>query len=178
MARSTESFEIFVASEGPGLVRLARMLSGDARLAEDMVQETLLKTHRRWGAVSAAQNPSAYVSRVLVNEYVGWRRRRSNSEIAATIPDQSAPEMLGELDARDLVWRAMARLPRRQRAVLILRYYRAVPDTEIADLLGCTQGTVRSLASRAFARLRQDPDLAAVDDRPPSHSTRRISGSS
>jgi RNA polymerase sigma factor (sigma-70 family) len=89
--------------------------------------------------------PQAYARRIVVNDYLGWRRRRVSTDDVAD---------------RDLVWRTIGRLPKRQRAVLVLRYYEALGDAEVAQLLGCAEGAVRSLATRAFEALRSDPQLA------------------
>jgi RNA polymerase sigma factor (sigma-70 family) len=89
------------------------------------------------------------------------------------VGDRSQLDAVDELVERDLMWRALARLPRRQRGVLVLRYYEALPDSEIAVLLGCAEGTVRSLASRAFETLRRDPHLAAA----PGSTVHREEGS-
>lgn len=153
-------FDDFVVARGPALLRFAYLLTHDHALAEDLVQNALLKAHRRWKAVGHADHPHAYVRRAVVHEFVSWRRRRSSGEIPGPIPDAGQPDTADLLAERDLTWRALAELPPRQRAVLALRYYEALPDTEIAAVLGCAEGTVRSLATRAFAALREHPQLA------------------
>lgn len=149
--------ETFVRARGPALVRFAYALCGDRHLAQDLVQEALARCARRWDRIDGA--PEAYVRKAVARELISWRRRRSHGERPGPIPDRPG---LGhdDLAARDEVWRAMATLPRRQRAVLVLRHYEALPDAEIAELLGVSRGTVRSLAARAAASLRAHPQLA------------------
>jgi RNA polymerase sigma-70 factor (sigma-E family) len=156
-------FQQYVSLRTGALLRLAYLLSGDAHTAEDLVQESLLRCHRRWDKVTHADNPDAYVRRVVVNQHLSWRRRRSSTELVVEpdhLPQVGAADSQESLAARDLLWRAMHQLPTRQRTVLVLRYYEDLCDADIADLLGCRDGTVRSLAARAFANLREHPDLA------------------
>ena len=156
LPEAPESFDDFVVARGRALLRFAYVVSGDAYLAEDLVQEVLARLHRRWDKVVAMQHPEAYVRTSIVRQFVSWRRRRSAREaILAEVPEPGAladPHQ-GVL-ARDQMWRLLARLPRAQRAVLVLRFYCDLPDDEIAALLGCGESTVRSRASRALARLR------------------------
>ncbi|HYJ70125.1 MAG TPA: SigE family RNA polymerase sigma factor [Nocardioidaceae bacterium] len=156
-------FTRYVEARTGSLLRLAYLLAGDAHTAEDLVQETLLRAHRRWDRVSRAGSPDAYVRRILINQHQSWRRRRASTELAvapAGLPDDAAADTQESLAARDLAWRLLHELPAQQRAVLVLRYYADLRDADIADVLGCAQGTVRSLAARAFAALRRHPDLA------------------
>jgi RNA polymerase sigma-70 factor (sigma-E family) len=157
-------FQQFVSLQTGALLRLAYLLSGDRHTAEDLVQESLLRCHRRWERVTRAANPEAYVRRVLVNQHLSWRRRRSSTDLVVEVdhlPQAPAADSQEALAARDLVWRAIRQLPTRQRAVLVLRYYEDLSDADIAEVLGIRVGTVRSLAARAFARLRTHPDLAS-----------------
>ncbi len=155
-------FAEYAASRVDGLLRLAYLLTADRHLAEDMVQEVLIKAHRRWSRVSAAGDVDAYVRRMLVNEHISWRRRRSSTEVPVErMTDEQDTARLDEgVVARDWMWRMLARLPARQRAVLVLRHYERLSDPEIAALLGCADATVRSLAARGLAALRGHPDLA------------------
>jgi RNA polymerase sigma-70 factor (sigma-E family) len=155
-----EEFEGYAAERGRALLRFAYLLTGDRALAEDLVQEALVKVCMRWDRVVRADAPDAYVRRMVLNEFLSWRRRRSSREVVVDTFDGSLPDRLDELAERDAMWRALLRLPRRQRTVLVLRYYESLPDADIAVLLGCSEGTVRSHASRAFEALRRDPHLA------------------
>ncbi len=155
MSRSS-TFDEFVQSRGWALLRFAYVLSGDAHLAEDLVQEVLARMHRRWDRVTAMQHAEAYVRTAIVRQFVSWRRRRSSTEaIYAEVPEpDAADEPQQRVLARDHMWQLLAGLPRAQRAVLVLRFYCDLPDDEIAAELGCGVSTVRSQASRALAKMR------------------------
>jgi RNA polymerase sigma-70 factor (sigma-E family) len=151
-----EGFDAFVQRRGGALLRFAYVLSGDAHLAEDLVQEVLARMHRRWDRITAMHHTEAYVRTAIVRQFLSWRRRRSAGEaILAEVPEPAGfAEPQQRVLARDQMWRLMAGLPRAQRAVLVLRFYCDLPDDEIAALLGCGASTVRSQASRALARMR------------------------
>jgi RNA polymerase sigma-70 factor (sigma-E family) len=156
-------FTRYVEARTGSLLRLAYLLAGDAHAAEDLVQETLLRAHRRWDRVSRAGSPDAYVRRIMINQHQSWRRRRASTELAVAptgLPDDAAVDSQESIAARDQAWRLLHELPAQQRAVLVLRYYEDLRDADIADILNCAEGTVRSLAARAFAALRRHPDLA------------------
>lgn len=153
------SYEDFVAARLPAILRYATALTGSPALAEDVAQEVLVRVQAKWRRVSSVERPEAYVRRMVLNEYLGWRRRRVNRDLA--MPPEAleglAPKVADPALAhgdRDQLRRALAGLPRRQRAVLVLRFYEGLTDAEIAADLGCTTGTVRSHASRALATLR------------------------
>ncbi|MFK3980610.1 SigE family RNA polymerase sigma factor [Micromonospora sp. NPDC050397] len=159
------TFEDYVAARGPALVRLARLLTGDRHRAEDLVQEVLGRAYVRWRSISRKDRPDVYVRRMLVNADASWWRRRSSretpvaSEVMAVVVDRSAASRAdadpGAAAAeRDAVWRLVAALPERQRAVLALRYYEDLDDATIAEILGCSPATVRTHAMRALAALR------------------------
>lgn len=148
-------FEDFVAVRGDSLMRFALMLTGDPHRAEDLVQTALARVYPRWGRISAMERPEAYVKTVLVHAHLRWWRRRASSEIPmAELREVPTTDPSAALAARDAAWRLLGSLPRRQRAVLVLRYYEDLPDTDIAAILACQPATVRSLASRALASLR------------------------
>jgi RNA polymerase sigma-70 factor (sigma-E family) len=152
----------FVHSRGRSLIRFAHAVCGDRALAEDLVQEAMAKLVRRFGERIDVEHPEAYVRRVIVREFLQWRRRRTVSEVPGLLSD--TPDVAGgpEPDQREVMWRFLAGLPRRQRAVLVLGYYEDLSDAEIADLMGCSASTVRSQRARALAKLKADPDLAKV----------------
>lgn len=150
-------FEEFVVARGPALVRFAHALSGDRHLAEDLVQDVLLKAHRRWGRLA---RPEAYLRTAICRELASRRRRRSHHEQPGEVPDMAAPAAVDAVVEHESAWTLLQSLPFRQRAVLVLRYWEALPDREIAELLSCSEGTVRSSAARAFSALRRHPDLA------------------
>jgi len=150
------TFEEFAGARLQSLLRYATVLTGDPHLAQDIVQDVLVRVHSRWGKVSRYDAPEQYVRRAILNAYISWRRRWSVRNLVSfgAPPDQVAPEPI-EAGPSEL-WHRLAGLPRRQRAVLALRYYEGFTDAEIADLLGCSAGTVRAHASRALASLRAE----------------------
>lgn len=150
-------FEAFVVARGPALVRFAHSLAGSRELGEDLAQDCLIKAHRRWDSIRT--DPERYVRAAIVRELVSWRRRRSHHEQPGPVPDRAVEASVDALAEQDAVWQALRGLPVRQRAVLVLRYWEALPDGEIAALLGIAESSVRSSAARAFAVLRQHPDL-------------------
>lgn len=148
-----ESFTQFVAVRSGSLMRLAYVLTGDQHAAEDLLQSALTKTVLRWRHVR--DDPESYVRRVMYNEQVNrWRRRRRESAVAA-VPEKVTADRFGEVDLRLSLERALLALPARKRAVLVLRYFEDLPETQIAEILGCSVGTVRSQTHRAIARLRE-----------------------
>lgn len=156
-------FERYAEARAGALLRLAYLMCGDAQTAEDIVQEALVHAHRRWDRITRAGDPHRYVRRIVVNEHRSRRRRRAATEVVLPheqLPAGSHADGQDALADRDLAWRVMGGLPARQRAVLVLRYFEDLPDTEIAATLRIAPGTVRSLAARAFAALRAHPDLA------------------
>jgi len=161
------SFDDFVATRSTRLLRTAYLLTHDRALAEDLVQTSLAKAWFAWARIEG--QPDAYVRRVMVNTYSSWWQRRWNGEQAtADLPERAAaaghrPEDVRVDDRTDL-WRALARLPRRQRAVVVLRFYEDLSEIETAEILQCSVGTVKSQASRALAKLRIDPTLSPTSD--------------
>ena len=152
-------FEAFVVAQGDRLLRTAYLLTRDHALAEDLLQTALTKAWTAWRRIES--EPEPYVRKILVNTYATWWRRRWNGERPAEVlPDVASPsEIDGHADRADL-WTALGRLPRRQRAAVVLRYYEGLTESETAALLGCSVGTVKSQTSRALAKLRIDPTLA------------------
>lgn len=149
-------FDEYVSARGAGLVRFTTLLTGDVHRAEDLVQDALAKAYLRWGRIRRTDNPDVYLRRLLVNASRRWWRRRSSRELPVDrSPERPAP---GDLSAdsaeRDAIRRLVARLPHRQRAVLVLRYFEDLDDAAIGEILGCGTGTVRTHAMRALHRLR------------------------
>ena len=156
MTDTRQDFAAFVAERQRPLLRLAMVLSGDARLAEDVVADVLARAYERWPRVAAMEQPYAYVRRMVVNEYLSWWRRARRATTVAELESFIAPvpdHAQAHAD-RDALARRLTRLPKRQRATLVLRYYEGLSDTEIAAVLGCAESTVRSNAARALAVLR------------------------
>lgn len=158
------SFEDYVRSRTPGLVRFASVLTGgDGHLAEDVVQEVLLRACRQWDHVQASQSPEAYIRRMVVNEYLSWRRKWARIIPRSDVGMDRATDDHSEryVDQQDLAER-LRRLSPNQRAVLVLRFYEDLPDAEIAEILGCSSTTVRSHASRALTTLRVESGQTAL----------------
>ncbi|MGY0005925.1 SigE family RNA polymerase sigma factor [Micromonospora sp. I033] len=155
-----EGFDEFVATRSPRLLRTAFLLTRDWALAEDLLQTALARAWEAWGRIEG--DPEPYVRRIIVNANASWWRRRWRGEVpTADLPEAAAEaDRYSDLDDRDRLWRALGRLPRRQRAVLVLRYFEDLSDAEIGETLGCSVGTVKSQASRAMAKLRLDETLA------------------
>jgi RNA polymerase sigma-70 factor (sigma-E family) len=167
-------FEDFVAASSGRLFTLALLVCGHHRAeAEDLLQGVLERAYRRWGRICRGGDPERYVKAMLVNASVDrWRRLRRRPEVppgpgAAAGP--SVPDQAAAVADRDELVRALAKLPPRQRAVIVLRYLEDLSEAQTSAVLGCSQGTVKSQASRALARLReltagpdrQDPGLGA-----------------
>ena len=152
------TYEEFADSRLPALLRFAVMLTGDPHLAQDVVQETMVRVQLNWHRVAGADAPEKYVRRMLTNQYVDGRRGSWLSRVRLRADPTEQVAVSGDHSQttadRDEIWSWLARLPRRQRAALVLRYYEDLPDAEIADILGCAVGTVRASISRALATLR------------------------
>jgi RNA polymerase sigma-70 factor (sigma-E family) len=149
-----DGFRAFVEQQWGPLVRVAYLLTGDRGHAEDLVQAALEKTHRKWARVSRMEAPVAYVRKAMVNTATSWRRRRRVSEVPLLVTDSPAVDANGPVEQRQQVVAALRTLPPRMRAVLVLRYFADLSEAEVADLLGCSVGTVKSQASRGLDRLR------------------------
>jgi len=151
------TFEEFAATHLPRALRFAGVLTADRALAEDVVQEVLIRAHARWGRIGEMGRPEAYVHKMIVNEFLSWRRRSWRLVPVGQgtdVGDSVSQDHASAHAERAALLAELGKLPRRQRAVLVLRYYEGLSDTEIAEVLGCTPGTVRGYASRALAALR------------------------
>ena len=158
-----DGFAEFVTARSHALLRAAWLLTGDAGRAEDLLQVALARSWRHWGRI-AEGSAEGYVRRVLFTAYLSWWRRQGRAEIpSAALPERASPQDVAADSARrDGLRRALAGLTRRQRAVIVLRYVedRTVADT--AELLGCSEGTVKTLAFRALATLRRDAAVRSL----------------
>jgi len=163
-AGAAVEFDAFVAARSSALLRTAYLLTHDHALAEDLLQTALTKAWFAWSRIETA--PEGYVRKVLVNTYATWWRRKWNGEHATSdLPDAGIESGTAAAEASHDLWLAMDRLPRRQRAVVVLRYFEDLSESETAALLGCSVGTVKSQASKALAKLRIDPALATTEER-------------
>ncbi|MGN9837707.1 SigE family RNA polymerase sigma factor [Nonomuraea sp. H19] len=146
-------FEDFVRARGSALLRYGYVLTGNADDAADLVQEALLKLSSSWRKVRNKDNPESYVRTIMARQHISWWRSRRRERATDDLPEGSYTDdhTFGEL------WKELATLPRRQRVVLVLRYYEDLPDKEIAEILGISRGTVRSQAFHALNALRIKP---------------------
>jgi RNA polymerase sigma-70 factor (sigma-E family) len=160
---SDVEFEDFVVARSPALLRTAYLLVGDAQLAEDLLQTSLTKAWFSWKRIDG--NPEPYVRRILVTTSVSWWRKRwTHERPTASIVEPAAPRDEWPVRGGE-VWAALGRLPRRQRAVVVLRYVEDHTEVETAHLLGCSVGTVKSQCHRALSKLRSDTALISEDER-------------
>ena len=167
-APSDEEFAELVQAAWPGLYRTAYLLLGEHHLAEDLVQTSLAKTYASWGKVREIGAAHGYARVVLANTAASWFRRRSWRK---ELPSSALPEQAtdGEPSDRPAVLAALATLPPRQRAVVVLRYFDDLSVREVAVALGISEGTVKSQTSAALDKLRvQLGDAVAPGDGSPS----------
>jgi RNA polymerase sigma-70 factor (sigma-E family) len=155
-------FAELVRATVPVLARKAYLLTGSWLAAEELVQDTLVRLYPQWERVANADVPLAYVQRSLTNNFLNQRRKDGYRELLTdVVPDRlGRPSIEREVTDRDEVLALLRTLNRRQQTVLVLRFYEELSDTEIADHLGCRPGTVRSLASRGLATLRERTQAA------------------
>ncbi len=153
-AQAEEDFTRFVAERTPALLRVAHALTGDRHAAEDLVQNALAKAMLKWRQIG--DSPEAYVRRILYHDHIsGWRRRRRRPEtVMAQLPERPSDDRTDDAHLRMVIREALLELPPRQRAVIVLRYLDDRSEREVAEILGCREGTVASQASRALAKLR------------------------
>ncbi|MFI6299366.1 SigE family RNA polymerase sigma factor [Nonomuraea sp. NPDC050790] len=166
-----DSFREFMAVHQQSLMRTAYLLTGDPHLAEDLLQSVLLKMLGRWPKLTS---PSAYARKAMVNQYISWRRRLARvTELPSAVPPDRSYSAEDSTIVRLVMLRALAQLPPRQRAVIVLRYYEDLTEHETAKLLNCSLGTVKSQAHHALARLRtlapKFADLDELDDLKGAH---------
>lgn len=155
MTRSdAPSYEEYVAARWSALYRTAHLLTGDPASAEDLLQSTLIKAYVNWAKVARADSPDAYVKKMLLNELLSEKRkdaRRSGRAHLAVAEDAPGADPTERLD----LWTRLMELAPRQRAVLVLRYYEDLSESQIADVLGVSVGTVKSQAHAALRTLRR-----------------------
>jgi RNA polymerase sigma-70 factor (sigma-E family) len=167
-----DGFRVFATAQLGALSQLAYVLTGDHHAAEDLLQDALVVVARRWDRVRRADNPVAYVRRIVYHELVStWRRNRYRR---AELTSDAVPEPVGHgsvdeagtVDRRLLLQRALRRLTPRQRAVIVLRFYEDLSEADAAEVLGCSVGTVKSQTAYALRRLREgSPELADLAPR-------------
>ncbi|MGW7260771.1 SigE family RNA polymerase sigma factor [Streptomyces sp. NPDC054834] len=164
-ARS-EDFQDFVVGRWPRLMRTAFLLTGEQHAAEDLVQSTLEQAFVAWRRVGSADDPEAYVRRVMINAHARRHRRRLKeflaprdvSGLVREVPDTG--DRITQADDRNTLLAALAQLPVRQRQAVVLRYWEDLTETQTAVAMGCSVGTVKSSAAKGIAKLRAAPGLA------------------
>jgi RNA polymerase sigma-70 factor (sigma-E family) len=164
-ASVAEEFEEFVVGRQRALFRYAYLLIGDRGLAEDLLQEALTTTFTRWGKLRDSANAEAYTRRVITNKATSWFRRKAwRAERPRDDVPVGVPARTDDMTTRMWLWSEICKLPPQQRAVLVLRFFEDLSLTQTARVLGCSEGTVKSQASRALTRLRTGlgPDAAKI----------------
>ncbi|WRZ93219.1 SigE family RNA polymerase sigma factor [Streptomyces sp. NBC_01007] len=161
-----EEFQSFVVGRWPRLMRTAFLLTGEQHAAEDLVQTTLEQVYVAWRRVGAADEPEAYVRRVMINAHARRHRRKlkeflapkDDSGLARELPDSGDP--IARADDRGALITALAQLPPRQRQAVVLRYWEDLSESQAAEAMGCSVGAVKSNAAKGIAKLRVIPGLA------------------
>lgn len=154
-----QEFHAFVVARTAALSRTAYLLTGDAQLAEDLVQTALFKAARAWHRIDG--QPEAYVRRILYTQNISWWRARRHAETALSSYDAPAPAV--DTDLRLSLEQALGRLTTRQRTVLVLRYFEDLTEAQAGAALGIGCGTVKSITRQALGRLRTlAPELAEL----------------
>jgi RNA polymerase sigma-70 factor (sigma-E family) len=159
-----DGFRDFVEARSPALLRSGWLLTGDWPAAEDLVQTALAAAWPRWDSLRRPDAPEAYVRKIMVNTFLRWRKRRWNGEVATGwLPETAAyPDVFALVDARQSLVAALDRLPARQRAAVVLRYFADQTEAQTAAAMGCSVGAVKSHSAKALARLRHSPGLAEL----------------
>lgn len=151
--KSAEDFTEFATAASPRLRRTAFLLCGDWHTAEDLAQTTLAKMFVSWRRISKRDAVQAYATRTLVNSYLASRRGKRAAELLlGRLPERSVEPQAAEL--RIMVLDALATLPPKARAVVVLRYWEDLSVEQVADLLGCSPGNVKSQSARSLDKLR------------------------
>ncbi|WP_367323563.1 SigE family RNA polymerase sigma factor [Streptomyces sp. HUAS ZL42] len=161
-------FQAFVIGRWPRLMRTAFLLTGEQHAAEDLVQSTLERVYVAWRRVGSADDPEAYVRRVMVNAHARKHRRRlreflapkDDTGIVHEIADTG--DRISQADDRNALLKALAQLPARQREAVVLRYWEDLTETQTAEAMGCSVGAVKSNAAKGIAKLRAIPGLAGM----------------
>jgi RNA polymerase sigma-70 factor (sigma-E family) len=158
-AEGRAAFEAYVAGRSPALLRTAYLLTGNRADAEDLLQTALAKTYLAWDRIRDREALDGYVRRVLVTTQTSFWRRKRPEALYDEVPEVPGRDAHADSDLHAALWTALSGLTRKQRAVVVLRFYEDLPEAETARVLGVAVGTVKSTTSRALAALRDDPTL-------------------
>lgn len=153
-----DSFDDFVARRHTALLRFAHVLAGDPHTAADLVQDALVRAGMSWHRILRQEDPEAYLRRTIVNLNLNRWRRTRRERLMDSVPDAGRDDPPTRDDA---VWAALGRLPRAQRTVLVLRFYEDMSQAQIAAVMGCSVGTVKSNTARAMDQLKTFLDTDA-----------------
>ncbi len=164
MADADSSFRDFVQARITALSRVAYLLTGDAHLAEDLLQQALIRVASRWESVVANGDPEPYVRKVLYHQHISWWRRSRREPVSmGTLPETVEADHASAVAVSLSLQQALARLAPRQRAVLVLRFYEDLSEEQIAAALGCSVNTVKSQTRDALKRMRAfAPELQEI----------------
>ena len=162
-------FTDFVAEHGRKLLRTACLVTGDAHLGEDLLQNALTKAYGSWDKVRRADHPPAYVRRLMINAHLSWVRRLTNTErVMETFPDAASGDLQAAHAESDEMRQALLRLSPRVRTAIVLRYFDDLTEIETAQVMGCSRSTVNNHVTRGLAALRGllAPDNDAIATAP------------
>jgi RNA polymerase sigma-70 factor (sigma-E family) len=150
------AFAEYVEACSATLFRTAFLMVGDHQLAQDLVQEALVKTLMAWPRLNDRENLHAYTRRIIVTTSISWRRRRSFHERPVQVlPERPGPDFAESMVTHDVVVAALRTVPPRQRAAIVLRYYQDLTETQTAEAMGCSVGAVKSQVAAGLRRLRE-----------------------
>jgi RNA polymerase sigma-70 factor (sigma-E family) len=155
-ARDITAFSEFVEARSASLFRTAYLMVGDHQLAQDLLQEALVKTLMAWPRLHDRANLEPYTRRIIVTTSISWRRRRSFHERPSdTLPEAVGTDPVDGIVTHDAVVAALLTVPPRQRAAIVLRYYQDLTEAQTAEVLGCSVGAVKSQVAAGLKRLRE-----------------------
>lgn len=160
-AREAE-FHEFVVARWPRLIRTAYLLTGDRHHAEDLAQATLIRAFQGWNRVRVSDSPDAYVHKIMVRCNVSRFRKRRVAEHLGDLPDRGMSDATDQVDQRRALVAALQDLTKKQRSVVVLRFWSDLTERETAEILGCSIGNVKAQTHHALAKLRLHPALRAL----------------
>jgi RNA polymerase sigma-70 factor (sigma-E family) len=155
-SRDWVGFAEYVSARTSALQRAAYLMVGDVGLAQDLVQEALIKTYVVWPRLREPRNAEAYTRKVITTTAIGWFRRKawSAERPLGPPPDAAAPGFADRVEERTWLWQCLLRLPVRQRVAIVLRFYEDLTEPQTADAMNCAVGTVKSQVAAGLAKLR------------------------
>jgi RNA polymerase sigma-70 factor (sigma-E family) len=159
-------YETYVGARAPTMLRLAYLIEGERAAAEDLLQTAFVKLYQAWPRIDRDLGPDAYLRRIIMTTHASRWRRKAVHEVPLADPPEPARQQAAPDSAvadRHLLWAALGRLPRMQRAVVILRWYEDLTEADVARVLDVSVGTVKQHNHRALRALRLDPELTAME---------------